>query len=131
MGLNEQMFYKVSVFAMPVLASAILKDKIKLDEYLPEDIGDELIAETKYQILQKLNNAKGVSNIKETLSKEEKERYAVWIHTYHGECFRSKPFKDYEKYPIFSFEPIIFSYKMPMHFKNLFFQRSIQMKISE
>lgn len=112
--MSNEKFYKVSIFALPLIHSAILRDRIKLDEYIPEDIKDEMIAETRNQILQKLNNAKGVSDIREVLSKEEKEKYAVWVHTYHGERFRRKPLEDYEKYPIFSFEPIMFSYKMPI-----------------
>lgn len=118
---GEQKFYKVSIFALPVLPSAILKDRIKLDEYLPEDIDDEAIAETRYQILQKLNNAKGVSDLKDVLSKEEKEKHPIWIHTYHSECFRRKPLKDYEKYPIFSFEPVMFSYTMPVALQESLF----------
>ena len=119
--MSNEKFYKVSIFALPLIHSAILRDRIKLDEYIPEDIKDEMIAETRNQILQKLNNAKGVSDIREVLSKEEKEKHAVWVHTYHAERFRRKPLEDYEKYPIFSFEPIMFSYKMPIGLQESLF----------
>ena len=118
-ALDPRRFYKVSVFALPVISSEILKEKIKIDQYVPEDIDNESIAETRYRLQQKLNDAKGVSNMKDILSGDEKERFANWIHTYHSECFRREPLKEYEKYPVFSFEPIMFSFEMPCSLQDV------------
>lgn len=120
---TEEIYSKVSIFSLTIIAAKFLKNKIKIDEYFPEDVNDEIIEEVRYYILNKLNQCKDVYDIKDVLSEEDIKRYVNYLHTTHGERFNIKNILEEEKYPIFSFRPIIFSYKLPLALQDELFSR--------